>query len=189
MARGLVLALALSLAPGFAVAAPIDDLATALRLDDLAMQMQDEGVEDARALMPSNPGTQALDDIARLFDPDVIVDELRQTLASRMTDAQLSEAAAYFDSAAGARLVELELVARDAMTDPAIEEIARANWQARADEDSETVRLVTRFAQVNDLIDRNVASTMTARYQFLRGRVDGAGDRVADADILSDVSA
>ncbi|MBB93863.1 MAG: hypothetical protein CML68_04560 [Rhodobacteraceae bacterium] len=191
MTRRALAGLVLALWPGLGAAGPVDDLTGALRLPELAMLMRAEGVEDANALV-ADPATGRVPqgDMARLetiFDPEQIQQELRLALAEGLSPEDIAASVDFFDSPAGQALVELELVARSAMVDEDIEEIVRAEWAARRDEDSTQVRLIRRFAQVNDLVERNVTATLTARYHYLRGLAEGAGNPYDDAQILSRV--
>lgn len=187
MRRGL-LAVALAIWPVLGSAAPVDDLTAALRLPELAVLMRDEGVKDSEDLFVKAPAGRlpalTLNRIEEIFDPERIEAEMRQSLAAGMTGDEMARATAFFDSPPGRALTELELVARSAMSDDDIEAIARSEWQARRDEDSDEIRLLRQFAEVNGLIDRNTTSTMTARYQFLRGLGEGQGQPVDDDEIL-----
>lgn len=186
-----LLAFGLALWPVLASAAPVDDLTDALRLPELAVMMRDEGLVDSEDLLPEGPSgnvpATAMAQIADIFDPDRIAADMRKALADGLSDAQLKEATAFFDSPPGRALVMLELIARSAISDADIEAGARARWAARANEDSKEIRLIKRFAEVNALVERNTASTMTARYQFLRGLGDGSGNPVDEDQILAQV--
>lgn len=192
--RTVVRACAVVLAAGWlsaAQAAPVDDLSKALRLQELAMLMRDEGIADARDIIPTGPSGRppqaAVAEIETLFDPDRFRTELQAALAASMSTEELAEAAAFFDSADGAALVELELVARSAIADPEVEAIARSEWAARQGDDDPEIRLLEQFAEVNGLVERNTTTTMTARYHFLLGVAEGAGRSVDEGHVLSEV--
>ncbi|MEM8728576.1 MAG: hypothetical protein AAGF79_01565, partial [Pseudomonadota bacterium] len=113
--------------------------------------------------------------------------ELQSEIADLMPPDQLAEAITFFESPAGVALVELELVARAAISDDDVESLARAEWAARADSDDPQVALIRSFAEVNGLLERNTTATMTARYHFMRGLNEGAGRPVSDDEILAQI--
>ncbi|WP_428925282.1 hypothetical protein [Marinibacterium sp. SX1] len=191
---GVALVLLVLVLPLRALAGPGDDmvdrLGEALRLQDLAVLMRDEGLDDARDLLPADATGQvspvAMAQLEEVFDPGLIRAELTGAFGA-LSAGDLGAAVAFFDSPAGRALVELELVARAAISDPDIEAIARGEWAARRDESGEPIASLRRFAEVNDLVERNTTSTMTARFQFLRGLAAGAGQPADDGEILSRV--
>ena len=191
---GVALVLLVLVLPLRALAGTGDDMAdrlgTALRLQDLAVLMRDEGLDDARALLPADATGRvspvAMAQLEEVFDPDLIRAELTGAFGA-LSAKDLEAAVAFFDRPAGRALVELELVARAAISDPDIEAIARGEWAARQDESGEPIASLRRFAEVNDLVERNTTSTMTARFQFLRGLAAGADQPADDGEILSRV--
>ncbi len=188
MGRVLIAAV-LALWPVLAGAASVEDLSRALRLEELAVLMRDEGVEDSRRILPRGPSGQvpagAIAQIETLFAPDAMRHEMERALGEALDTAELDAATIFFESAAGQSLVQLELQARAAIADEDIEPAARSRWAERQDETSDEITHLKRFAEVNGLLDRNTTSSMTARYHFLRGLAEGAGRRADDAEILS----
>ena len=112
---------------------------------------------------------------------------MEAVLAADLGPDDLDAATAFFESAAGQALVELELQARAAIANSDVEAAARAHWAERQDETGEEIRNLKRFAEVNGLVDRNTTSTMTARYHFMRGLADGTGQRADEGEILAGI--
>jgi hypothetical protein len=98
---------------------------------------------------------------------------------------------AVFTSGPGAGVIDLELDARAALADPAVQDAADlALDRARADK---VPRLgqIDRFIVANDLIERNVAGAMNANIAFWRGLSDGDGlsdtRNEGEAEMLADL--
>ncbi|MGR3802322.1 hypothetical protein [Marinibacterium profundimaris] len=187
----LALTFLVALAPRVAADGPAQALTDALRLEELAGLIRAEGLADAGTFVPPGPSGKTSDDtlarIEALFNPAMIRAEMQAALAAGMErDAQI-RAMNFFDAPRGKSLVRMELDARAAISDPDVEAIARSDWAMRQDDSDQTIQLLKRFAEVNSLVERNTASTMTARYHFLCGLAVGAGGIPDEDAILSQV--
>jgi hypothetical protein len=105
-------------------------------------------------------------------------------------DAALAEATrAFFDTDRGRRLLALEIEARRAMLDEAVEDAARVAHEdmvARADP---RLDLLRRFAEANDLIEANVQGALNGNLAFYRGLEAAGGfeDGMSEDEMLADV--
>jgi hypothetical protein len=191
-AIGLALVLGLASLPG-AVSAQTSGraLSNVLKIDDVISIMHDEGLRYAQDLeddMLDGEGGQFFrDEVRRIYDPARMGRFVRDALDRTLSDADRADAIAFFDSELGQRILSLENAARVAMADPAVEEIARAAHQDLLGTDDPRLTAIARFIEINDLVDRNVASALGSNFQFFRGLADGAGVRTSDDDILADV--
>ncbi|MDK3072698.1 DUF2059 domain-containing protein [Sedimentitalea sp. JM2-8] len=171
--------------------APEPSLSAVLKLDDVISVMHDEGLRYAKDLeddMLDGQGGQFFhDEVDRIYDPDRMVVFVENALAEGLSDAQRRDAIAFFGTDLGQRILSLENAARVAMSDPAVEEIARAAHDDILDTGDRRLGAVTRFVEVNDLVDRNVASALGSNFRFFRGLADGRGARTSDREILADV--
>ncbi|WP_050930395.1 DUF2059 domain-containing protein [Aestuariivita boseongensis] len=166
-------------------------LAEVLKLGEVVDILHDEGMVYADTIeadmLPNGGGAFWTQTIARLYDRGAMTRALTDTLESDMSDAQIADSIAFFDTDQGQSILSFENAARAAMSDPEIEQIARAAYaDLRADGD-DRLDQIDRFVEANDLIERNVAGALSSQYQFFRGLADGGAFNMTDEDILADV--
>lgn len=176
----------------FVAATPeADTLARVLRLNEIIAIMRDEGIDygdDLNNDMLGGEGGQFWSsNIKRLYDTDRMEATLRQSIADGMDVDQIALAVAFFDTESGQRILTLETSARTAMFDPDIEEIARANYYDLVDSKDARLAGVSRFVDVNDLLEMNIAGALTSNFQFYRGLVDGDAMHMSEDEMLADV--
>lgn len=168
-----------------------DNLSRVLRLNEIIAIMREEGLDYAQDLNDDMLGGQGgqywKESVKRLYDPDRMEATLREAIADGMDNPQIADAVAFFESEQGQRILTLEISARTAMFDPDIEEIARANYYDLAAGETAQLDAVSRFVDVNDLLERNVAGALTSNYQFYRGLVVGKAMNMSEDEILADV--
>jgi hypothetical protein len=194
----LTVLVALLVIAGSARAATVADLGAALRLGRMAEILSAEGVahgaELEQSLFPDQGGARWAAIVAALHDPARMRADLEGALGAALADAPAAEVdamTAFFTSGPGAGVIDLELDARAALADPAVQDAADlALDRARADK---VPRLgqIDRFIVANDLIERNVAGAMNANIAFWRGLSDGDGlsdtRNEGEAEMLADL--
>jgi hypothetical protein len=125
--------------------------------------------------------------IKRIYDVERMHETVRQGLEQTLSDAEVEGIIAFFQSQAGTRIVQLENAARAAMSDNAVEDIARETYRDLMDSDHARLVVISEFVDVNDLIERNVSGALTSNYQFYRGLVDGDAFEMSDDEITAEV--
>lgn len=190
MLRAFCLSLAVAFGPG--AAAPVLAQAAppvALRADTLALfeavGMQESfdiiaeaGIRDALSLeddlFPGRGGASWAALVDRLVTPELLSDTFfRAFPESRLGEDHMDEILAFFTSGTGRRIVEGELAAWRAITDPEIEEAANAVYHRRLSEGDPRLELLTRLIESNDFVDLNVMGGLNANMAFLQGLADG----------------
>ncbi len=165
-------------------------LMDALRLPQLVEALRAEGISDADDLnadmLRGQGGAFWQQQVSRLYDTGAMKDTFHRALEEGLDDAALDVAVQFFDSTRGQRITELEIAARGAMADEAVEEAAAAAFAALPEGDDHA-RLVSEFITLNDLLELNVALTMSSSYQFSRGLADGGLLEMSEEQILSEV--
>lgn len=171
-------------------AAPVDELMQALQVEKTLGIMRDEGLAYGEELGDdmfnggdSQPWQAVLQDI---YDPEKMRSILRQHFEAELERTDLAPLIGFFDSERGQDIVTFELGAREAMIDNAIEQAAREAYHA-ADMDSARMQQITRFIEVGDLLEVNVAGALNASFMFYSGLVDGGGMAMSEGEILADV--
>lgn len=177
-----VLAEALPLPP--ATQATTDDAAAAITaLGDLMLipgviaVMRDEGIDYGRTLSEEmfdgegGPGWEAA--ISAIYDPE----RMRRTFDAALIEALAGDTAAvaatteFFGTERGATILSLELEARRALLDEAVEEAAMIAVQELQEKGDPRYDRLVRFAEANDLIEANVMGALNANLAFYKGIV------------------
>jgi hypothetical protein len=172
-------------------ASQADRLADVLRIGEVIDVMLDEGLEFGaeldRDMLDGQGGVPWAAQIARLYDRDVVENAVRKALNARLSDADIEQSLAFFDTELGQRILTLETTARQAMSDKSVEEIARATYVEMDREGDIRFREIVRFVDVNDLLERNVTGALNATYHFMRGLSEGGASDISEPDITSDI--
>jgi Uncharacterized protein conserved in bacteria (DUF2059) len=175
--------------------ASVSQLAEVMQLDALFSVLRDEGLAYGDSLEASSfPGGGGPDwraAVAGIYD----VPRLRAKFDAALNDTLaaepdlLDEIVGFFGSDLGQRIVGLEIDARRAFLDEAAEEAARVAADDAAAARDPKVGLVRRMIEVSDLVEMNVAGTMSGNLAFMTGMAEtGAYGRDMPQDqILSDV--
>lgn len=170
-------------------------LVAALHLQELLGVMHEEGIDYGKQLADQlfpgedGPGWQAI--VRTIYDPAQMRALFEADFAHRLTPEQRAGALAFLTSPLGRRVVGLEISARRALLDPDVENAARARVRQMAKSDDPRLAQLRRFAEVNGLVEANVAGAMNANYAFYIGLADGHAPGL-DLDrktILRDVAA
>ena len=175
--------------PGWADAR-VSVLMDALRIPELVSALRAEGLSDAQSLnetmLNGQGGAFWQGQVSQLYAAGPIEDGFFNALKHGMDDAALDAAVAFFDSVPGQEIVKLEIAARGAMMETGVEEAA-AEAYAALPQDDEYARQIAAFVAANDLLELNVALTMSASYQFSRGLADGGLLDMNEEQILAQV--
>jgi hypothetical protein len=168
-----------------------EDLLATLRMPDLLAAMRVEGLGYAEEMsdgtLLGSSRAAWMDAAEALYDPGTMMTFVADAVAAGMSAPQIAEATAFFSQSPGADIVALEASARMAITDPDIEEAARAAYVDMAADDPPYLRAIRDFVEVNDLLERNVAGALTTTYQFYAGLSDSGFMEMSEDDIISDV--
>ncbi|WP_375261355.1 DUF2059 domain-containing protein [Palleronia sp.] len=146
----------------------------ALRLDDVVEVMRGEGIVAGEALEADlfpGRGGPLWDRVVRdIYDRSEMIEVVHDRFGKAIPEASVAPLIGFFESETGQRLVELEIAARRAMIDEAVEdaaaESARDATAARRD-------LIRDFIEANDLIEQNVTGALNSNLAFYRGLLDG----------------
>lgn len=192
------------IAPAFAVslslATPVvaqdsdtDRLFDLLMLPEIIKIMREEGVgygdTIGQDLFGGAPSPEWDMTVAAIYDYDVMVGVVREDFEATLAGADLAPLLDFFGSERGQTIIELEVSARRAMLDEAVEEASKdAAALAAADDDPRFAQVDT-FVEVNNLIETNVAAALNTNLAFYAGLVDGGafGGALTEEQILSDV--
>ncbi len=127
--------------------------------------------------------------VEAIYDPAHMEEEVLGSLAEELDGEDTEAMLAFLEAEPGRSLTALELDAREAMMDEEVEQEAKEAAAVAVFQNSPRLDLVRRYAEVNDVIEMNVAGTMNNNVAYLTGLLDGgalAGD-MTETDILADV--
>ncbi|MEH6522033.1 DUF2059 domain-containing protein [Sulfitobacter sp.] len=162
-----------------------------LKVRELSSILHEEGIKFGATLnrdwLDGQGGPAWSQQVTRIYDPERISEGIRAGLEPALEGELLEDAIAFFASDLGLRIISLENAARRAMSDPAIEEQARAQYAARQGTNDTRLVQINRMITEGDLVNRNVTSALNSNYQFLRALVDGDVYTMSDEEILEDV--
>ncbi len=171
-----------------------------VRLSDTLMMgaimdiMQQEGLEYGKTLekdlFPERGGDRWTAIVAEIYDTTKMRSRFDMALGKELAGAGTDIAAmeAFFESAQAQRILILEVEARRALLDQAVEDAAKVGWEDLQAEGKARADQLRRFAEVNDLIESNVMGALNANLGFYRGLATAssiAAD-MTEEDMLSD---
>lgn len=182
--------------PAGAAEAWAEELEQAILLPDLLVAVQEEGRAYGQDLdeqfLAGTGGSSWQAEVDRIYDParlrPVVNAVLQAALADRPSD--IATMIGFFRSDLGARVVALELSARRALQDDAIEEAAHATLDRMEASNDARLQLLRDYVTQNDLVELNVVSALNANVAFLRAlSLASGGDRMPEVEILAQVRA
>ncbi|MDB0052571.1 DUF2059 domain-containing protein [Ascidiaceihabitans sp.] len=103
---------------------------------------------------------------------------------STIPETQLRQINQFYGSNLGAKIVDLEIAARNAMTDNDIKNIAEDNYQIALAQDPQSLLQLNVIVSEGDLIERNVTAALTSNYRFYLGLVDGSSFDTSEQEII-----
>jgi hypothetical protein len=155
--------------------------------------MREEGRDYAGDLaddmFPGRGGRRWQDEVSAIYDTERMRREMEREMAARLDPDETARLTEFFESDLGRRIVGLEISARRALLDPAVEETAEqaaGELEASGDPRFEMLRA---FVEANDLVEMNVVGALNSNWAFYQGLdAGGAFDgRLTEEQMLRDV--
>lgn len=180
----------------WASSAPAQDagsLYDVLRLDEVIEIVRDEGVayaDDLRDdLFPGRAAAGWTRMVADLHDLGEMQERVREDFAAGMPAEDVAPVVAFFETAAGAEILQLEIEARRAMSNDDVADAAEERARILDEAGDPLLDEVWRFIEVNDLVAQNVAAALNSNIAFYTGLAEGGALDWSDARILDEVKA
>ncbi len=172
-------------------------LSEALQIGAVIEVLREEGLAGAADIASGfgtgqgGAGWQA--SVEAIYDPVRMQQVFDDVLTARLAGApeETALAIAFFTSDLGTRALKLEVEARQALLDPDTEAAARFHWEDMVAAHDPRVTALSRFAEINDLVDSNVSGALNSNLAFYQGLASAGGplDELSEADILGMVAA
>lgn len=170
-------------------------LSAAMQLGALFEVLRDEGIAYGSSLeadmFPGGGGAAWDDAVKAIYDTPRLTAGFEAALAAELANdpATLAEIIGFFATDPGQRIVTLEIEARRAFMDEAAEEAARVAADTRFAERDPRVALLQRFIAAGDLIEMNVAGSLSGSLAFMTGLSEAGayGTKMPADQMMSDV--
>jgi hypothetical protein len=178
-----------------AMAERLAKLSLTLQIGPIIDVMQEEGVTYgdtlAKDMFPGGGDSRWGQVVAGIYDAQGMKDTFNARFALELAnDAEAVVAIEdFFGSDRGQRILTLEVTARKALLDDAVEDAAKVAAADMAQDQDPRLALIRDFAAAGDLIEMNVAGAMNANLAFYQGMAEsgGFGADMTEEQILSDV--
>lgn len=179
--------------PATAQESEVEELFNLLRLPDIIEIMREEGVSYGETigqdLFAGPPTDEWMATVERIYDYDVMTGLVREDFTASLDGVDVSPMIDFFGSDQGQMIVGLEVSARRALLDDAVEDASKdAAAIAQADGDPRYA-LVGEFIETNNLIETNVEGALNSNLAFYSGLLDGGAfdGALSEEQILTDV--
>ena len=167
------------------------DLVRVMRVSEAVDVLRDEGLmlgaEMDRDMLGGSGGAHWRARISALYDTEAMTGILSRALDDGLDDAETAAVIDWFDTPLGQRILKLENGARRAIAEPDIEEIARQTYRDIKGSGDAKLALVAEFIAVNDLVERNVAGSLSYDLAFTRGMIEGGAFKMGEQEMLAEI--
>jgi hypothetical protein len=177
------------------LAARLATLSDTMQVGPIIDVMHDEGLAYgttmAADLFQGAPDARWGQVVAGIYDAQAMKDVFNTHFAAALAahPAELAAIEDFFGSARGQRILQLEVTARRALLDTAIEDAAKVAAEDMAVDHDPRLALLKDFVTAGDLIEMNVTGAMNANLAFYQGMAESGayGKEMTEDQILTDV--
>lgn len=173
-------ALAVTALPTFAQdddAAKVDELFAALGLPEMLTIMREEGLEYGETIavdmFPGSGNTAWNAAVSQIYDAEMMYEEVRGAFGEALEGDDIDAMLAFYTSEPGETIIDLEVSARRALLDEAVEEASKDRAAIAMSDETPRYLKVREFVEANDLIESNVVGALNSNYAFYMGLIDG----------------
>jgi hypothetical protein len=176
-----------------ATAAEIERLFEALALPEMIGIMAEEGTEYglqiAQDLIPGGISADWTQAVNAIYDTDRMEAEVQAAFTEAMTGVDIEPMLAFFEAEPGQTIISLEVSARRALLDDAVEEASKEMAAIAMADQTDRFGLIEEFVRVNDLIETNIVGALNSNFAFYTGLATGGafGQTLTEDQILADV--
>jgi hypothetical protein len=177
------------------LAARLATLSETMQVGPIIDVMHDEGLAYgttmAADMFPGAPDARWAEVVAGIYDAQAMKDVFNTHFAAALAahPGELAAIEDFFGSARGQRILQLEVTARRALLDTAIEDAAKVAAEDMAVDHDPRLALLKDFVTAGDLIEMNVTGAMNANLAFYEGMAESGayGKEMTEDQILTDV--
>ena len=175
-------------------AAAVSRIVSAMQITPMLEVMQQEGIaygEDLAVDMLGGPSDRWSAIVAAIYDRQAMEAAFTERFAAELAAVpdDLGAIEAFFVSEQGQRIVTLEIEARRALLDDAVEEAAKVLMQDMVADNDPRFAMLQDFVAAGDLEEQNVVGAMNANFAFMQGMAAAGGPaaQMTEDDMLADV--
>lgn len=193
MHRNVLTAVALSTFVAGPVWADSDALFDALQLPEIIDVMRLEGLSYGAQVGEELIGDRLTpvwgETVETIYELEPLKAIIKAEFSTALEGEDVTPMLAFFTSEPGRTLMGLEVSARRAMLDDAVDEASQDMLDLARSDETDRFQLIAEFVDANDLIETNVISAMNANVAFYNGLSEGGafGGVLTQDQILSDV--
>jgi hypothetical protein len=198
-------AVMISLQPVFAQTAPADpgltelsqtqvqDLYAALQLPEILEVMRQEGIsygaKIGEDLFPVAIDPDWSAQVELIYDISRMRAQSEAAFTAELAGADVPAMLAFFTTEPGQSFSMLEVSARRAQLDEAVEATSKDTAAMAMADNTPRYQLIRRFAEANDLIETNVVGALNSNYAFYQGLMQGGAAQpgLTDDEVLASV--
>lgn len=170
-------------------------LQAALKLPEVFSVMSEEGLDYGRQLeedmFPGSGGRQWQEAVAGIYSTERMLEDFGAAFEAELSQGDTDTAAMldFFSSDLGQRVTTLEVSARRALLDEAVEDASRLKLEEMQAEDDPRLDLIAEFVTINDLVEANVTGGLNANYAFYLGLADAdaLGRDMSEDEVIAEV--
>ena len=166
----------------------------AMQIGPMLEVMEKEGIaygEDLAADLLGGPNDRWSAAVAQIYDREAMEAVFAARFESEIAvmPDDLAAIEGFFGSEQGQRIVTLEVEARRAMLDEAVEEAAKVLMQDMVAEEDPRFNVLRELIAAGDLEEQNVVGAMNANFAFMQGMAAAGGPaaQMTEDDMLADV--
>ena len=171
------------------------DLSRILQIPGIIAVMRLEGLDYGRSLedemFPGRGGDAWDATVALVYDQPTMLRRFQTAFAAELQGdpAAVAAVVGYFDTPLGQRILTLEVEARQALLDKAVEAAAKERADQMAADADPRMAALRDFATANDLIEANVQGALNANLGFYQGMAEAGafGEDMTEDQMLADV--
>jgi hypothetical protein len=155
----------------------VDALFEALSLPEMLLIMRQEGLEYGETIAADMfPGTANAGwggAVSQIYDAEMMFEEVRGAFGEALEGDDIDAMLAFYTSEQGETIINLEVSAREALLDDAVEAASKDNAAIAMADETPRYTMVKEFVELNDLIESNVVGALNSNYAFYMGLIDG----------------
>lgn len=190
-----VFAIGISLSPAFAqgVVTPEEQLFEALKLPEILNVMREEGIAYGAKigddLFPGAIDPDWSAQVELIYDTERMQAQSLAAFIAELSGADIAPMLAFFTTEPGLSFAALELSARRALLDDAVDAASKEVAAEAMVGNTPRYQLVARFVEANDLIETNVVGALNSNYAFYQGLMQGGAVQqgLTDDELLATV--
>ncbi len=163
----------------------------ALATSELMEILSEEGIAQSEELrdemFPGRGGVGWASTIGSLYASDRLESLFRTAFDEELADKDLEQIIDFYQSDTGRLVASVEIEARRAIMSEEVEDASKVAYERVAEDEPDRLSLLQEFAELNELIDRNVAGALNANLAFYRGLGSGGTFEMTESQMLNEV--